>query len=178
VLTNEQRHALLTLARTSIAEWVLEGRIAADATGVPFPDASGVFVTIKRRGALRGCLGTLQNRRGLAAEVVRCAIDSAHEDPRFAPVTADELAELTLEISVLGPLEEIEPRADAFTIGQHGLVVEQGFHRGLLLPQVATEWGWTAEQFLEQTCVKAGLPRDAWQRGARLYRFAAEVFGD
>jgi len=142
------------------------------------PDASGVFVTIKQRGELRGCLGTLQNRAGLAGEVIRCAADSASEDPRFPPVSPGELPELSLEISVLGPLEEIEPRPDAFTIGTHGLVVEQGVRRGLLLPQVATEWGWTGEQFLRQTCVKAGLPPDAWRQGARVFRFAAEVFGD
>ena len=177
MLTAAQRAMLLRLARTSIAGSVL-GQPAADVDPMPLPDASGVFVTIKRHGALRGCLGTLQNRRGLATEVMRCAIDSAREDPRFSPVGADELSDLHLEISVLGPLEEIEPRPDAFTIGEHGLVVEQGFHRGLLLPQVATEWGWTAEQFLEQTCVKAGLPRDAWRHGVRLYRFGAEVFGD
>ena len=79
---------------------------------------------------------------------------------------------------MLGPLESIDARPDAFTIGVHGLVAEQGFHRGLLLPQVATEWGWDGEQFLRQTCVKAGLPPDAWRRGARFFRFAAEVFGE
>jgi uncharacterized protein len=177
VLTAEQREMLLRLARTSIVGSVL-GRPAVDLEPMPLPDASGVFVTIKRGGSLRGCLGTLQNRRGLAIEVMRCAIDSAREDPRFAPVSADELSDLELDISVLGPLEEIEPRPDAFTIGEHGLVVEKGLHRGLLLPQVAIEWGWTAEEFLEQTCVKAGLSRDAWRHGARLYRFGAEVFGD
>jgi AmmeMemoRadiSam system protein A len=177
MLTGEQRQILLTIARTSITACVL-GHPASEVEVMALPDASGVFVTIKRRGALRGCLGTLQNRRGLALEVMRCAIDSAREDPRFSPVTSEELADLMLEISVLGPLEEIEPRPDAFTIGQHGLLVEKGFHRGLLLPQVATEWGWSAEQFLQHTCVKAGLPRDAWQGSVRLYRFAAEVFGD
>jgi AmmeMemoRadiSam system protein A len=110
--------------------------------------------------------------------VVRCAGDSATQDPRFPPVGRDELPELALEISVLGPLEPIAPQPDAFTIGVHGLVVEQDVHRGLLLPQVATEWGWDGEQFLRQTCVKAGLPPDAWRSGARLYRFSAEVFGD
>jgi AmmeMemoRadiSam system protein A len=114
----------------------------------------------------------------LAAEVARCAVDSAREDPRFPPVAPDELPELSLEISVLGPLEAIEPDPDAFTIGMHGLVAEQGFHRGLLLPQVATEWGWTNEQFLRQTCVKAGLAPDAWRHGAKIFRFSAEVFGD
>ena len=180
MLTDTQRQTLLSLARSSIAAEVMQASRVdpGTSTTVAWPDASGVFVTIKRRGSLRGCLGTLQNRYGLAAEVVRCAADSATGDPRFPPVAAEELPELSVEISVLGPLEAIEPRPDAFTIGVHGLVAEQGSHRGLLLPQVATEWGWTAEQFLRQTCVKAGLPPDAWQHGARLFRFAAEVFGD
>lgn len=178
MLTSEHRRALLDLARSSIAAKVAGSRPAVPEGALQWPDASGVFVTIKRRGLLRGCLGTLQNRAGLAAEVVRCAADSATEDPRFPPVACEELSELALEISVLGPLESIDARPDAFTIGQHGLVVEQGFHRGLLLPQVATEWAWDGEQFLRQTCVKAGLPPDAWQQGARVYRFAAEVFGD
>jgi AmmeMemoRadiSam system protein A len=177
MLDEEQRRHLMALARASI-EAQVRGGARVDAGPMPLPDASGVFVTIKQRGQLRGCLGTLQNRAGLAAEVIRCAADSASEDPRFPPVTPADLPELSLEISVLGPLEAIEPRPDAFTIGVHGLVVEQGFHRGLLLPQVATEWGWGGEQFLRQTCVKAGLPPDAWQNGARLFRFAAEVFGD
>jgi AmmeMemoRadiSam system protein A len=177
VLTEQQRRTLLELARLSVIAEVMK-QPHVEPERVELPDASGVFVTIKRAGALRGCLGTLQNQRGLAAEVARCAADSASEDPRFPPVAVDELPELALQISVLGPLESIQPRPDAFTIGIHGLVAEQGFHRGLLLPQVATEWGWSAEQFLRQTCVKAGLPPDAWQRGARMYRFAAEVFGD
>jgi uncharacterized protein len=177
MLTSEQRRALLDLARSSV-----ESQVTGSAPIAPgpleLPDASGVFVTLKRRGQLRGCLGTLQNRAGLAAEVIRCAADSASEDPRFPPVSRDELPELSLEISVLGPLESIDARPDAFTIGVHGLVAEQGLHRGLLLPQVATEWGWDGEQFLRQTCVKAGLLPDAWRHGARVFRFSAEVFGD
>jgi uncharacterized protein len=177
VLSDQQRQTLIELARTSIVG-VLSGCSVEEAAPDDWPDASGVFVTLKRRGALRGCLGTLQNRYGLAVEVIRCAIDSATGDPRFPPVSPEELPELTVEISVLGPLEAIDPRPDSFVIGTHGLVVEKGARRGLLLPQVATEWGWTPEQFLSQTCVKAGLPQDAWQRGARVYRFPAEVFGD
>jgi AmmeMemoRadiSam system protein A len=151
------------------------GAIAA----AEMPDASGAFVTLKRRGHLRGCLGTLQCQRGLVEEVERCAADAASEDPRFPPVSSDELPELSIEVSVLGPLEPIDPaNPDAFQIGRHGLVVEQGLQRGLLLPQVATEWGWTTDQFLRQTCVKAGLPEEAWRRDARVYRFAAEVFGE
>ena len=184
MLTPAQRRALIALARASIVQKVhgpAAGQDAAHAARAALgelPDASGVFVTIKSRDALRGCLGTLQNRLGLAGEVARCAVESASEDPRFPPVSAHETDGLTLEISVLGPLEEIEPRPEAFTVGEHGLVVEEGFRRGLLLPQVATEWGWTAEQFLGQTCLKAGLPRDAWRHGARIYRFSAEVFGE
>lgn len=177
MLTAGQREHLLALARASVEAQVRGGASIEPGT-MPLPDASGVFVTIKERGQLRGCLGTLQNRAGLAAEVVRCAADSASEDPRFPPVTVGELPDLSLEISVLGPLEAIEARTDAFTIGVHGLVVEQGRHRGLLLPQVATEWGWDEAQFLRQTCIKAGLPPDAWRSGVAIYRFAAEVFGD
>jgi hypothetical protein len=177
VLSETQRRALLDLARSSIAAAVT-GRAERHADAIELPDASGVFVTIKRRGELRGCLGTLHTRDGLAREVARCAADSAREDPRFSPVRPDELPELGLEISVLGPLEMIEPAPDAFEVGRHGLVVEDRGHRGLLLPQVAAERSWTPEQFLHQTCVKAGLPPDAWRHGARVYRFTAEVFGD
>lgn len=177
ILGPRQREQLLALARASMTACVL-GHAPVVPGPDDLPDASGVFVTIKRRGALRGCLGTLENRRGLAGEVARCAVDSARDDPRFPPVAPEELPELAVEISVLGPLEAIEPHPDAFTIGVHGLVVEDGARRGLLLPQVAIEWGWTAEQFLRQTCVKAGLAPDAWRHGARLFRFAADVFGE
>jgi AmmeMemoRadiSam system protein A len=178
MLTDVQKRALLDLARESVRARVtqLDGPLQPE---MIFPDASGAFVTVKRRGTLRGCLGTLECRRGLAAEVQRCAADAASEDSRFPPVSAGELPELSIEVSVLGPLEDIDPREPgAITIGRHGLVAEQGHRRGLLLPQVATEWGWTADEFVGQTCVKAGLPRDAWQHGARISRFEAEVFGD
>ena len=177
MFTNAQRASLLKLARTAITARVLGGT-PPDPPAIDFPDACGVFVTIQKAGALRGCLGTVDSRRSLAVEVTRCAGDSATEDPRFAPVAPAELPALHLELSVLGPLERIEPGPGAFEIGVHGLVVEQGARRGLLLPQVATEWGWTPEQFLSQTCVKAGLPPDAWRGSADVYRFRAEVFGD
>jgi AmmeMemoRadiSam system protein A len=179
MLTDAQKSALLTLAKRCIAAQVMGRRAQAPELAVDLPDASGVFVTIKRRGALRGCLGTLQCHRGLAEEVARCAANAASEDPRFSPVTVDEIPELAIEVSVLGPLDPIDPHdSSAIVIGKHGLVAEQDSRRGLLLPQVATEWGWTVEQFLRQTCVKAGLRGDAWQQGARMFRFDAEVFGD
>jgi AmmeMemoRadiSam system protein A len=174
---------LLDLARRSVTAKVT-GAVPPrmPAVGLPdapdLPDASGVFVTVKKRGELRGCLGTLQCR-GLAREVERCAADAASEDPRFTPVTPHELPDLSLEISILGPLEQIDPaQPGSIAIGTHGLVAEQGHRRGLLLPQVATEWGWSVDQFLRQTCIKAGLPPDAWQHGARIFRFDAEVIGD
>jgi AmmeMemoRadiSam system protein A len=177
MLSVDQKAVLMRLARTSVTARVL-GQPTLPVGVEGMPDVSGVFVTIKRRGELRGCLGMLAEGCRLAEEVVRCAANSASEDPRFAPVSADELPELELEVSVLGPLERIDAEPRAFTIGVHGLVVEQEGRRGLLLPQVATEWGWTPAQFLRQTCVKAGLSADAWQHGADVYRFAAEVFGD
>lgn len=178
MLTDAQKRALVNLARRSVVSEVTHQPPEPVRLDVDLPAASGVFVTIKRRGELRGCLGTLQCRDGLAEEVARCAADAASEDPRFPPVDPDELRELVIEVSVLGPLEPIAPDPAHVVVGRHGLVAEQGVRRGLLLPQVATEWDWTAEQFLRQTCLKAGLPGDAWQTGARIFRFEAEVFGE
>jgi uncharacterized protein (TIGR00296 family) len=104
-------------------------------------------------------------------------VAAASRDPRFPPLTEPELSEIEVELSLLGPLEPIAGASD-FDIGTHGLVVEHGWHRGLLLPQVATEWKWDRETFLAHTCQKAGLPTDAWKRGASLWRFSAEVFGE
>lgn len=179
MLTDEQKLALVSLARRAVEAQVKTGRVLADARLEGLPLAQGAFVTIKRRGELRGCLGTLECRASLDEEVIQCAAHAASQDPRFAPVSTGELDDLSIEVSVLGPLEPIDPGdATAITIGTHGLVVEQGHRRGLLLPQVATEWGWDAAEFLRQTCVKAGLPRDAWRSGAHVYRFAAVVFGE
>ena len=178
MLTDEQRHFLIDIARRAVTARV-SGSRPSTAPSFDLPPASGVFVTLKLAGQLRGCLGTLECFNNLASEVARCAADAASEDPRFPPVTATEVLGLTVEVSVLGPLERIDPRqTGAMTIGDHGLVVEQGRLRGLLLPQVATERKWDLEQFLRQTCHKAGLAADAWERGAIVYRFSAEVFGD
>jgi AmmeMemoRadiSam system protein A len=177
-----QRAALLQIARQAI-EVHLRGEPAASVVrGAESGDegeASGVFVTIKYRGELRGCLGVLELSGPLEEEVARCARDSATADPRFPPLNSHELPETSLEISILGPLEVIDPADEsALIIGRHGLVVERGARRGLLLPQVAVEWGWAREHFLRQTCRKAGLPEDAWQSGAQVFRFDAEVFGE
>ena len=178
MFTDEQKRALVEIARDAVngAAGGVRQVVTADAT---YPSASGAFVTLKREGRLRGCIGTLECRRPLAEEVARVAVSAALEDPRFSPLRPEELPGLEIEVSILGPLERIDPfDPSAIEIGRHGLVVEQGRRRGLLLPQVATEWGWDREQFLSQTCTKAGLPADAWRRGAAVHRFAAIVFGD
>jgi AmmeMemoRadiSam system protein A len=167
------------LAREAVEARVV-GRQLATLSSTDLPAASGVFVTLKHHGRLQGCLGTLECQGSLGEEVLRCAADAATVDPRFPPVTSDQLGALSIEVSVLGPLEYIEvdrPFNECIIIGRHGLVIERGHRRGVLLPQVAAERHWTPEQFVRQTCVKAGLDPDAYQHGATVYRFEAEVFG-
>jgi AmmeMemoRadiSam system protein A len=177
-LSNEQRRILVEAARAAVVATVA-GTALPRLALAGLPTSSGVFVTVRIGGTLRGCLGTLDDDCILDQEVVRCAAEAASVDPRFPPVTPAELDTLTLDISVLGPLERIDPHAPAaFVIGKHGLVVEKGRSRGLLLPQVAVEWAWTPERFLQQTCIKAGLSPHAWRVDARVYRFSADVFGD
>ena len=178
MLTETQKTALVAIVRDAV-RCAASGLPAAVTADEEFPSASGAFVTLKRGGRLRGCIGTLECRGPLADEVARVAVSAALEDPRFEPLRASELGDLHIEVSVLGPLETIDPQDPAaIDLGSHGLVVEQGRRRGLLLPQVATEWGWDREQFLAQTCVKAGLDPAAWRHGARVQRFTAIVFGD
>lgn len=179
MFTEGQQKEMIAIARAAVRGSVTGRPAPAAVDAGDVPDASGAFVTLKKHGHLRGCIGTLECRRSLAEEIARVAVSAAREDPRFEPVREAELDDLDIEVSVLGPLEEIDPRdPDAIVIGRHGLVVEQGRRRGLLLPQVAPEWGWDRDEFLAHTCAKAGLPPDAWKHGAKVYRFDAEVFGD
>jgi AmmeMemoRadiSam system protein A len=138
---------------------------------------AGAFVTLRMNGVLRGCIGYPEPELPLIDVVERCAVSAALSDPRFPPVTVSEWKAIDLEISVLGPIEVVGHISE-IEVGRHGLVVESGRRCGLLLPQVAIEWQWDAREFASQTCAKAGLPRDAWQKGATLYRFEAEVFGE
>ncbi len=178
MLNPTQRAALLGLARDAI-----EAHLARRPMPVVDPAAGllelrgGAFVTLRRGGELRGCIGNPESDDPLADTVMRCAVAAASEDPRFDPVTAGEFRLLEIEVSVLTP---VEPVGDVHEIevGRHGLVAEQDNRRGLLLPQVATEWGWDREMFIAQACVKAGLRPGAWRTGARLYRFEAEVFAE
>jgi uncharacterized protein len=177
LLTADDRRRVLVEARRAVAEALAGRPPAPPAEDGVFSLRAGVFVSLHRHGELRGCIGQPYGDRPLAESVGRCAIAAATEDPRFPPVTAAELEACDLEVSVLSPMTPIV-RPDEIEVGRHGLIVEQGGRRGLLLPQVATEYGWDRETFLAHTCAKAGLPRDAWKAGARLFRFEAEVFGD
>jgi AmmeMemoRadiSam system protein A len=177
VTAEADRQALLRLARAAIVAQMTGA--AAPATNVceAAERPGAAFVTLHRRGDLRGCIGHIEPSEPLGRVIARCAVAAAISDPRFPPVDASEVPDLDLELSVLGPLEPIAG-PDDIDIGRHGLVVEMGWHRGLLLPQVASEWQWDRDTFLAQTCHKAGLPRDAWKQGAKIFRFEAEVFGE
>lgn len=137
----------------------------------------GAFVTLRLRGSLRGCIGIIFSGDPLVEVVSYCALAAAMEDPRFEPVTRDELDEIAVEISVLGnPLAVSGP--EEIEAGRHGVIVSQDDRRGLLLPQVAIEQGWDALTLLRETCLKAGLDADAWRRGARIEIFTAQIFSE
>lgn len=135
----------------------------------------GAFVTLRVSGQLRGCIGNIQSDQPLPETIAELAIKSASFDPRFPPVGPAELEHLSIDISILGSLKDVEDTSE-IVIGKHGLVIEQGGRHGLLLPQVATEHALDVPSFLSQTCLKAGLPPDSWKHGANIYRFSAEVF--
>ena len=140
---------------------------------------AGAFVTLHTKdGDLRGCIGSIQAIAPLGQAVSSSAINAAFRDPRFHPVSAGELPALHIEISVMSPIETVQS-VDEIEVGRDGLIVSRGGRAGLLLPQVATEYGWDRETFLSQTCVKAGLPPDSWRTpGCRIERFSAEVFSE
>jgi AmmeMemoRadiSam system protein A len=176
-LESEVRRWLLAWARRAI-EAGLAGRGRLDESAPPEAvlAPSACFVTLQTVGGdLRGCIGSFEDERPLWRNVAEMAVHAAMHDPRFSPVTLDELADCILEISVLSPRVAIAP--DDVVVGVHGLWVERGGRRGVLLPQVPTERGWSRETFLAQTCRKAGLPAEAWRDEATHFEaFTAEVF--
>lgn len=138
---------------------------------------SGAFVTLRKSGQLRGCIGSIATKNPLPQTIRECAVAAAVDDPRFPPLEPDELDELSIEISLLSPPQSVDDIED-ICIGRHGVLVSQGPRRGLLLPQVATENHWDRKTFLEHACLKAGLPSDAWKHSAHLKMFSAEVFAE
>jgi AmmeMemoRadiSam system protein A len=139
-----------------------------------FQEQRGVFVSLHIEKRLRGCIGVIEPKEMLGESIVRCAAGAALEDPRFRAMQPAEVDCVEIEVSILTPMHRIEP--SEIEIGVHGLLVECGVRRGLLLPQVASEHGLDREQFLEETCIKAGLGRDAWKDPAtKLYGFTCEI---
>ena len=178
-LTDADKNLLLSQARASIEAHL------QDKSAPPVKDPSpvlgerrGAFVSLHRQGHLRGCIGYLEAVKPLLETVREMAAAAAFHDPRFRPLRPEELADLEIEISVLSPMQLIKS-TDEIEVGKHGLYIVQGFCRGLLLPQVATEYKWDRLTFLQQTCCKAGLPPDAWKEpSTKIYTFTADIFAE
>lgn len=175
----DEKRTLLQLARASISQAL--GRNEPVPSGLDaarLNEPLGVFVTLHRQGELRGCIGFVDARLPLQEAVREVAVKAATEDPRFPPLGRSELADLELEISVLSPLSPVQS-TDDIMVGKHGLIVDAGYTRGLLLPHVATEYGWTRAEFLSHTCLKAGLPAGRWKEpGLMLYSFTTDTFSE
>jgi AmmeMemoRadiSam system protein A len=174
--SREERALLLRLVHEAIESALERRTISMEPPSEHLAQPRGVFSTLYLHGQLRGCVGYVLPVASLYRGVIETARAAASEDTRFRPVSRIEAAHLKASLSVLSPLNPIEP--DAVEIGRHGLVVSLAGHRGLLLPQVPVEHEWDRTTFLEQTCHKAGLPIDAWKMGATLEAFTAEVFGE
>ncbi len=177
-MTKKEQQILLNLARNTIISRI---------NGQPLPTLekppaalqaeSGCFVTIKKQGQLRGCIGSFISRQALWLTVREMAVSAATGDPRFYPMKPEDLFNFSLEISVLSPLQQIQS-IEEIKVGTHGIYLIKGAAHGVLLPQVATEYGWDRDTFLRHTSMKAGLPENAWQKGADIYIFSAEVFAE
>jgi AmmeMemoRadiSam system protein A len=173
-LTSAERKELLALAKRTIDTYVRRGSAPEYTTRDARLLANGaVFVTISKNHELRGCIGHIQAMMPLYRSVISNAVSASSRDPRFPPMTRDELANLAIEVTVLSPLEALDDVKD-IRIGTHGLYITQGDHSGVLLPQVAEEYHWDVPTFLEQVSIKAGLPGNAW-KDAQLYTFTADI---
>lgn len=178
-LSAEEKQGLLQLARMTLEKKLL-GRTETAPRALDssiMKEKRGAFVSLHRRGMLRGCIGCIEGRKPLLGTIEEMARAAAFNDPRFPPLSAEELKDLDIEISVLTPLKEIHD-INEIEIGVHGLFIERQHCCGLLLPQVAAEWGWDRIRFLEETCRKAGLTADSWrEKVTKIYIFSADVFG-
>ena len=176
-LTLEEKALLHKIARETIeARCRGEKPPRNEATTATLKEPRGAFVTLTEKGELRGCIGYIVATRPLADAIAEMAEAAAFHDPRFMPVRADELKDIKIEISVLTPLKRID-NVEEIQVGTHGIYMKQGFSSGLLLPQVATEYGWDRPTFLKHTCLKAGLREDAWkEKNTEIYIFSADIF--
>jgi AmmeMemoRadiSam system protein A len=178
LLTKEERRAVLEIARRALTEAIQRSRpFVPSAPSGALSELRGVFITLRRHGRLRGCIGQPEAVEPLAQAAARCAIAAALDDPRFAPVSSQELPGIEIEISVLSLL--LPMAAQDIEAGHHGVLIAHLGRRGLLLPQVVAEYGWSRERFLEETCVKGGMERDAWKDpAAQILGFTAEIFSE
>ncbi|MBI4644629.1 MAG: AmmeMemoRadiSam system protein A [Deltaproteobacteria bacterium] len=178
-VSEADKKRLFELARASIRAHLKRESIPSLEGASPLLcEPRGVFVSLHRQGRLRGCIGYLEAVKPLGQAVVEMAAAAAFHDPRFRPLGQEELADLEVEISVLTPMQRLD-QVENIEVGKHGLYIEKGSSRGLLLPQVAVEYRWDRTTFLEQTCCKAGLPHQAWKDpDTRIYTFTADIFSD
>lgn len=174
--TPDERALLLRLAHDAILSALDERELPLDPPTAHLAQSRGVFTSLYLHGELRGCVGYVLPVSSVYRAVAETARAAAFEDTRFYPVTEEEAPLLSIELSILSPPQPIH--TDAVEVGRHGLLISQGGRRGLLLPQVPVEHQWDRITFLEQTCRKAGLPIDAWKKGAVIEAFTAEVFGE
>jgi AmmeMemoRadiSam system protein A len=178
-LTVEEQERLLAIARATLEEYIRTGnRPMIEAATLRLAEKRGAFVTLHELGELRGCIGYIEAVKPLYEAVADMAVAASTEDPRFPRVRPEELGKIDIEITVLSPLRAVTD-PESVVVGTHGLVIRRGFNSGLLLPQVPVEQGWDREQFLAHTCLKAGLPPDAWQdKRSQLSVFTGQVFGE
>ncbi len=176
-LSEDDKHRLRHIARTVIERRILDKAVSEFETNSErLKETRGAFVTLHKKGMLRGCIGNIRGNQPLHRTVAMMAEEAAFHDPRFRPVSREELEDLEIEISVLTPLRRIED-VEEIEVGKHGIYIERGLFTGLLLPQVATDHGWGRETFLEHTCHKAGLHKDAWkEEDTEIHIFSADIF--
>lgn len=187
-LSLDEGKILVELARNAVKEYLKTGKHITPPKNAPEKlfEQCGVFVTINKlkngKKELRGCIGYPYPTSALAEAVVESAIAAANQDPRFYPISLNELSDVVFELSVLTPPDKIEVKKTyeyktKIKVGEDGLIVEKGGYKGLLLPQVPLEWDWNEEEFLCQCCIKAGLPPDSWlTEGTKIYKFQAIIF--
>ncbi|MBZ0266114.1 AmmeMemoRadiSam system protein A [bacterium] len=174
IIPDSSRVLILKLARAAVNSAILELPDPEIPEHPIFAEKTGIFVTIYKSQSLRGCIGYIDTDLSLGRAIVMAAKSAAKRDQRFPALTAEDLPEVSLEISLLSSLLPISP--DEIVIGRHGLMVLSGLHRGVLLPQVAKKYGWDRTEFLQQVCLKAGLDRDSWEEGdVDLFAFSANV---